>query len=206
MDPKTACADSSQHAGAARGGQAGAPDPSENVDRIREILFGAQMREYAQRFAQLEERLLRETSELKGEVCRRLESAETYTKQEIESLADRQKSERTERTELVERISRNLSEETMALERRLVHSDEQLATDLREVRQSLLERHRNLLDELTQCVGRLETLQNRRMDEIHASSVDRLALANLLSEVSMRIRGEFQVPGMEEMIDAGVER
>ena len=206
MDPDGARAETNPQAVTGKGGQAGTPDPSENVDRIREILFGAQMREYAQRFAQLEERLLRETSDLKGEVRRRLDSAEAYTKQEIESLADRQKAERTERTEVIDRISRNQSEETVALERRLVQSDEQLAKDLREIRQLMLERHRNLLDELTQCVGRLEVLQNRRLDELHAGSVDRLALANLLSEVSMRIRGDFQVPGMEDMINAGAER
>src|SRR5574340_1186041 len=92
---------------------------TENVDRIREILFGSQMREYEQRFAQLEERLMRETAELKTDVRRRLDSLEACTRQEIEALSDRLKAERSERMETVSRLSREAGDATRALEARL---------------------------------------------------------------------------------------
>ena len=38
------------------GDQAAAPNPAENVERIREILFGSRMREYAQQFLQFGKR------------------------------------------------------------------------------------------------------------------------------------------------------
>ena len=180
--------------------------PTQNVDRIREIIFGTQMRDYDQRFAQLEERLLRETSELKGEVRRRLDSLEAYTRQEVESLSDRQKTERSERRESLERIARDLSEATRGLESRMVQTDEQVSKDLREVRQLVMDRHRTLAEELTQCVGRAEVLQNRRLEELRADTMDRLALANLLTEVALRIRGEFRVPGAEDTPNAGASR
>ena len=175
------------------------PGPTENVDRIREILFGSQMREYGQRFAQLEERLLRETSELKNEVRRRVDSLEAYARQELGCLSDRQNTERAERADAVDRVARDLIESTRALERRLVQSDEQMSKDLRELRQTMMDRDRSLSDELTQCVGKLEMLQNRRMEDLRTSTVDRQALANLLGEVALRIRGDFHVPGMEEV-------
>jgi hypothetical protein len=179
---------------------------TENVDRIREILFGSQMREYGQRFAQLEERLLRETGELKTEVRRRLDSLEAYTRQEVEALADRLKTERNERTETMDRTSREASEATRALERRLLQFDEQVSKDMRDLRQLILERHRNLSDELTQCVGKSEMLQNRRLEELRANAVDRMALASLLAEVALRIRGESLVPGVEDTLSAGAGR
>ena len=177
--------------------------PTENVDRIREILFGSQMREYGQRFGHLEERLLRETSELKTEVRRRLDSLEAYTRQEVEALSDRFKTERDERTQTVDRVSREASDATRALERRLIQSDEQVLKDLRELRQLMLERHRTLSDELTQCVGKSEMLQNRRLEELRANAVDRIALASLLAEVALRIRGESLVPRVEDTLSAG---
>ena len=61
------------------GDQAAAPNPAENVDRIREILFGSRMREYAQQFLQMEDRLARETAELKAEFGRRMESRKFIT-------------------------------------------------------------------------------------------------------------------------------
>ncbi len=198
--------ESAVSSGAIRNEHAGGSGATENVDRIREILFGSQMREYAQRFAQLEERLLRETGELKTEVRRRLDSLEAYTKQEIEALSDRLKVERSERTDAVDRVTRDLVEAARGLERRLAQSDEQLSKGVRELRQLVLERHHSLSEELTQCLGKSEMNQNRRLEELRASAVDRAALASLLTEVALRIRGESLVTGLEEGLSAGAGR
>jgi DNA anti-recombination protein RmuC len=179
---------------------------SENVDRIREILFGSQMREYGQRFARLEERLLRETGELKTELRRRLDSLEAYTRQEVEALSDRLRTERNERLERMDRMARDAGDSTRALEKRVAQTDEQVSKDLREVRQSLLDRHRALSDELTQCVGKLEELQNRRLEELRGNAVDRAALGDLLREMALRIRGESLVSGVEDAVSAGAGR
>jgi len=186
--------------------QSGATGSTENVDRIREILFGSQMREYGQRFAILEERLLRETGDLKMELRRRLDALETYTKHEFESLSDRLRTERVERTESVNRVSREAGDATRELESRLAKTDEQMSRDLREVRQLILDRQRALSDELTQCVTRSELVQTRRLEELKDHTVDRVALASLLGEVAMRIRGESLAAGMEESLSAGAGR
>jgi|SoiMethySBSTD1v2_1073268.scaffolds.fasta_scaffold291605_1 hypothetical protein len=185
---------------------ASVPASSENVDRIREILFGSQMREYGQRFAQLEERFQREADGLKSEIRAQLDSLEACTRQEMTNLSDRQKAERVERAESAERIARDFREATGVLERRMVQSDEQLSKDLREHRQLILDRHRNLLDELTQCVGRLETLQNRQLEEVRSNSVDRLVLADLLAEIAVRIRGDLSKPRAEDGGNGGANQ
>ena len=189
-----------------QGGQAVSPSPTENVDRIREILFGSQMREYEQRFVQLEERLLRETTELKSDLRRRVDSLEAYARQEAASLSDRLNTERGERREVQDRASRDLAETTRGLERRVTQTDEQMSKDLRDLRQFMLDQIRSLAEELTQCLGKAELLQNRRLDELRTNSMDRLALADLLAEVALRIRGEFQVPGLEGITNAGANR
>jgi hypothetical protein len=185
--------------------QAGAP-ATENVDRIREILFGSQMREYGQRFLNLEERLLRETSELKMEVRRRMDALEAYTRQEFEALSDRLRTERSERTESVNRVAREAGDANRELESRLAKTDEQTTRDLRDVRQLILDRQRALSDELTQCVSRSELLQSRRLEELRGNAVDRVALASLLGEVAMRVRGESLSAGVEETLSAGAGR
>src|SRR5262245_38596065 len=60
-----------------------------NLDRVRDILFGAHMRDYDRRFARLEERLVKETTTLNDEVRRRLTVLEEFVKREAESLAER---------------------------------------------------------------------------------------------------------------------
>ena len=73
-----------------------APEPvavtaaeSGSVDKIRDILFGSQMRDYDKRFARLEERLLKESAELREETRRRFDSLESYIRVEFGSLSDR---------------------------------------------------------------------------------------------------------------------
>lgn len=180
--------------------------PSENVDRIRDILFGTQMREYGQRFAQLEERLLRETGDLKTELRRRLDSLEAYTRQEVETLSKRLTTERNERVETIDRLSRDSTDSDRALDRRISQSDEQVSNEMRELRQLLLDRQRALSDEMTQCLSKLELLQNRRLEELRGNAVDRVALASLLGEVALRIQGESLVSRVEDSLSAGASR
>src|SRR5262245_18909648 len=71
-------------------GSVGADDLSGgNLDKVRDILFGNQIRDSDRRFQRLEDRLVQETSELKDEVRKRLSMLEQFVKQELESLADR---------------------------------------------------------------------------------------------------------------------
>src|SRR6516165_3498440 len=70
-----------------------------NVDKIRDILFGANMREYEKRFARLEERLTKSSDALREDLKKRFDSLETFVREEMESLNQRLKTEKTERTE-----------------------------------------------------------------------------------------------------------
>ncbi|MBK6304308.1 MAG: hypothetical protein IPF47_00805 [Gemmatimonadetes bacterium] len=63
------------------------PPDTGNVDKIRDILFGAQMRDYDRRFTTLEERLLRESGELRDDMHRRLTATEQFLRGELESLS-----------------------------------------------------------------------------------------------------------------------
>ena len=187
------------------GGQA-TPNPTENVDRIREILFGAQMREYAQRFLQMEERLARETGDLKAEFTRRMESCESHHQQQSESLAGRLHAERTERTESVERVAREITDSVRLLDRRIRQADEQATKDLRELGELLLDRHRSLSDQLAQSIATAGAAHTRRVEELRASLVDRFTLADMLSEFALRLRGEFRITGEGDSTNAGVDR
>jgi hypothetical protein len=56
----------------------GALEETGKVDRIRDILFGSQMRDYDGRFQRLDERLTREAADARGDVQKRLEALENF--------------------------------------------------------------------------------------------------------------------------------
>ena len=65
-----------------------------NLEKIRDILFGTQMRGYDARFAALEEALAKETADIRETSRRRFEQLESYVKKELELLQTRWKAER----------------------------------------------------------------------------------------------------------------
>src|SRR6476661_3424740 len=71
----------------------GGADRGGNVDKIRDILFGREMRDYDKKFSRFEDRLLKETADLREDVKRRFASIEAYIKNELTALSDRQKAD-----------------------------------------------------------------------------------------------------------------
>ena len=80
-----------------------------SIDKVRDILFGGQMREVERRFAKLEERLLKETTDLKAHLKSRLDALESFTKKESESLIDQIKTEHEARTDAVGALHKALA-------------------------------------------------------------------------------------------------
>ena len=181
------------------------PGPADNVDRIREILFGSQMREYVQRFLRIEERLAGQTAELRAEFSRRLESLDAERRQELDALAARLNTERRERCDSAERFTREMADSVESLRYRLRQTGEEMARDVRELRQFALDRHRSLSEELKQYVNTADALQGRRLDELRSNAVSRFALADLLEALAARIRGECPIPGDGTATDACID-
>jgi len=164
------------------------PESVENVERIREILFGPQMREHGQRLSRIEERLSAESAELKAELRRRLDSMEAYARQEVGDLGERLRTERDERTESGTRVSQALADSMQSLERRLTESDERTAKYLRDLRQAMFDQIKRVLDDLADRITTLENLQNRHLEDLRHRSVDRFEFASVLTELSTRVR------------------
>ncbi|HKE20989.1 MAG TPA: hypothetical protein VKB88_01295 [Bryobacteraceae bacterium] len=171
---------------------------AENVEQIREILFGPQIREYGQRLSRIEDRFSQEAAEWKAEMRRRLDTIEAYTRQEVADLGERLRTERDERTESHTRLSQTLIESLNSLERRVTESDERTAKSLRDLRQATFDRIKVVLDELSEQISTLEAFQNRHWEELRDRSIDRFAFASLLTELALRVRGESGANGLGE--------
>jgi uncharacterized protein YicC (UPF0701 family) len=178
-------------------GSGSSSGPAGNVDRIREILFGPQIREYGQRLTRIEEQVLQETAELKAEIRRRLEALEGYARQEVKDWNERLRTERDERATSADRLSQTLSNSVKSLENRLTESDERTSNTLRELRQLTFDRMKSLVDDFATQVNTMQSSQNRHLEELRGRSIDRFAFASLLTELALRVQGEMAVPGLE---------
>jgi len=161
-----------------------------SVDKIRDILFGPQIKNYEARFVRLEETLARENGQIKDMMARRFESLESFVKKETEALASRLKAERDERTEVAKDIARDLKSASEALTKKISELDNKTAEAQSGLRQDLLAESRKLMDELRKRSDDLTVLLERRSNELRTDKADRSLLAALLADMAMQISGE----------------
>ncbi len=170
-------------------------DESGNVDRIRNILFGSQMRDYDGRFQKLEERLAREAGELRGDLQRQLQALETFMKGEVESMTNRVKTEQSERSQSVQQLAHEIGETVKGLELKISNLDSQAAKDIRDLREQLLEQSKALSAELKERHDQMKGQLDHEAGQIRDAMTGREALSEMLSEVALRLKNEFRVPG-----------
>ena len=171
-----------------------------SVDKIRDILFGPQIKNYEARFVRLEDTLARENSQIKDMMARRFESLESFIKKETEALASRLKAERDERNEVAKEISRDLKSTADALTKKINELDNKTAEGQSELRKDLLSESRKLMDELRKRSDELTTLVERRSNELRDVKADRSLIAALLADMAMSISGE---PEKKKVAKAG---
>jgi hypothetical protein len=170
-------------------------EESGKVDRIRDILFGSQMRDYDSRFQRLEEHLAQEAAEIRKDVQKRLETLESFMKGEVESITNRANAEQSERSGAIEKLGRDLAEAAKTLDSRIKSLDEQTAKETHALRQQLLDQSKALSDEIRDKHDQMKAGLDRETEPIRGAMTGREALAEMLSEVALRLKNEFRVPG-----------
>jgi hypothetical protein len=170
-------------------------EESEKVDRIRDILFGPQMRDYDGRFQRLEEHLAREATDVRADVQRRLEALEKFMKSEVESMSNRANVEHAERNNAIEKIGRDLAEAAKNLDSKINQLDEHLARQIRELREQLLDQSKVLSAEMKEKHDQMKAGLDHEAAQIRGAMTGREALAEMLNEVALRLKNEFRVPG-----------
>lgn len=163
-----------------------------NVDKIRDILFGAQMRDYNRRFARLEETVERSLADLRSDVDGRLQALETFTRSELTALDERLRAEGAARTDDSRRLTRELESTERALQQRLGELGDRTSRAEQSLRQQLLELTRSLRGELREQHGNLTRDLDSAIETLTSDKVDRAGLAGLFSEIALRLDdGQF---------------
>ncbi len=170
-----------------------------SLDKVREILFGSQARDYEKRFAKLEDRLIKESNDLKDEVRRRFDSLETYIKKELDALSDKLKAEHGERKESDNQIARDLKDLTKTFEKKSSQLDDQITKNQRDIREQLLDQSKKLSEDIRQKHAEALDSLERESQELRFEKTDRATLAAMFTELAMRLNNEFTIPGAEDL-------
>lgn len=177
--------------------EAPAEESPGNIDKIRDILFGSNMRDYEMRFARLEEALKKESSDLRESTRRHLESLEAFVHKELAALEGRLNIERDERSASHAHLSTDLSVASNSILKKIGELENYEAQAKREIRNDLLQQSKELTDAIRNKGEELIALLERRSQDLQHSKTDRAALAGLFNEVALRLNDQFKGTGAD---------
>ncbi len=181
-DPKPSAPPATDSPRAERGGT---PETG-NIDKIRDILFGNQVREFDRRFAKCEEHLSKVTADLREEVFRRLGALERYFQEELTTLKERLKEESEQRCSSEHRLAEELKASTEAASRKSQTIDDKLSERITDLRQRILDQSKQLSDDAQAKYDRISQEIEASAERLEESKLDRSAFSELLMDVAMR--------------------
>lgn len=161
-----------------------------NLDKVRDILFGTQIREVDKRFANLEKSLVTEITNFRDEARKRLDALEIYIKKEVESLTQRLKQEQTEREAALQSIVEAQKQTNSSFEKKLSQVDEKSINNQRELREQILNQSKSLQDDIQQKYEEILALLKQESQQLDRVKTDRSTLAALLTEMAISLNAD----------------
>jgi hypothetical protein len=153
-------------------GTASTEAPPESLDKVRDILFGGQMRAVESRLQGLESRLLQAQESLRSEFTKQLDALDATVRKEVQSLSERLDTERATRTEQL----KSLGETTSMAD-----------ADLRE---AIMQQGQALSAEIARLSERLSADLARSVLELKVEKASLATLASLFSDLASRLKGD----------------
>jgi patatin-like phospholipase/acyl hydrolase len=159
----------------------------DNVDKIRDILFGNQMREFNTRFAQLETRLAADLELMRKDTSQQIESLQGYLESEIDSLGSRLNTEEAQRIQQMDELDDDLKKNTRQLEKKISDSAKELDRQARALNEKLLQQSKEFQQLLGEQIQQTRQLMDGYQQQLSTSKLDRSLLAELFNDVAMQL-------------------
>lgn len=159
-----------------------------NLEKIRDILFGAQVRDHDRRFSALEQNLVKEAASLRAELTKRFDALEAFMQQEVAVLTERLQHEQHARSEALQHLLSDLTGLCDVVERKATDLAQQTSQTERTLRQELLDQVNTLKETIRSTHDQFSESLNRSVTDLRHTKTDRTALAELLAELSQKLR------------------
>ena len=165
-----------------------------NVDQIRDILFGGQMRDYERRFQELDARIAAELSRLRDEHGQRLAEIDARIDDRLDAVGKQLRQEVQDRGRSIDDLESRVQQAARTARDEAAasldaHGEALASTDAR-LRDALAEVHK-----ATQArAGDIDAAIARLAAELRGDKVGREDLAAMLGELALRLKGDFELP------------
>lgn len=162
----------------------------DNVDKIRDILFGNQMRDFDRKFSQLEERIADDLGNLRKENALQIESLQTYIESEIEILASKLSGEEKNRIDEMDNLDADLKKNVKQIDKKIADVGKSLDSQSRETNQKMLKQSQDFNTEMNNQFDQVRKRMDEYKQELTTSKVDKSILAEMLNSLALQINAD----------------
>lgn len=169
-----------------------------NIDQIRDIIFGPQLREYNSRLDKIESNLSLMEQEMRDRIEQVKNACLTEVRASVDSLEQKIKTsnlnyqnENADLRQLIDRINKKFSSSIEALDQTIDSQTSSIWNNLSETKEKLQEDTRNLRIQI------FEELE-RRFSSLSGAKVSRDDMAEILFELGLRIKGTEFAPELKD--------
>ena len=184
------------------------------MEQVRDLLFGAQMKDVDTRFQRQEERFEQKITDVREALKTRLDSLENFMKSEVSSLLHRLKEEQSERdsalkneqrerAEALAHLTKELAMAVESFERKNSKVADTLDATERELRQLIMAENAALSGTITEKYQDALNVLSRTAAQIRDDMVYRSALAGMFTETALRLSGQW--PGIFTSPEGGAD-
>lgn len=179
---------SSQDTSSSQEGEWAAQSEEGSLDKVRDILFGAQSREIEKRFAVLEDRLLQESGRLREDLTKSVEDLKTHMNQEIQGLVGTLQQEQDRRVATIQDMGQTVKTVESQISKRILELTEQASNQFQVMRGDMQQQKQDLIKQHQEVMSRMESQFQQAVNELKVEKTDRGVLAEMLMEVALRLK------------------
>jgi hypothetical protein len=157
------------------------------MNKIREILFGHEVRQFERKFEELRESFQNQLEALRRETRKSLDDLKIHVQKEAGSLNDRLKAEETARNDSLKHLSVEFKE---LMEKKLGELDGRIDRSVNDFQAHISDLAKGLSEDIRRKNAETVSHFEKILRQVRADKVDRLALSELLTEMALRLTGD----------------
>ena len=169
-------------------------DADRNVDQIRDILFGGQMRDYERRFQEMGQRLEAEMARLSDSQDKRLAQIDKRLDEQFDKLSRLLRQEVSDRNQAVDDLESRVQQAARTARTEINNALDGVGTELNSVDERLREALAELSSALNERAREAANSVAKASTDLRAEKVGREDLSALLTELALRLKGDFDLP------------
>ncbi len=164
----------------------------ENLEVVRDLLFGSQMRSAEDRMVRLEERLQRDLDQLRDSAARQISDLDKAFRKEVAALTKKLKTEQDKRAEDLKKVGAKISDMASNLETKIEEAEAKGDESEAGVRAEIAEQSRAVAKDMNTLAKNLSSDMLKEVTELRTEKTDTAALVDLFSEMAFRLSEQIR--------------